>query len=45
MLIKFQIFNQDISRYLISTKDSKSSFKATMCSFRSSLFKIASSTQ
>ena len=29
VFIKFQIFDQDLSRYLASTKDSKSSFGAS----------------
>ena len=45
VFIKFQIFNQDLSRCLASIKDSKSSFEASMCWFKSSHFKISWSTQ
>ena len=31
VLIKFQIFDQDLSRCLASMKDSKSSFEASTC--------------
>ena len=36
---KFQIFNQDLSRCLASIKDSRSSFEASTCWFKSSRFK------
>jgi len=45
VFIKFQIFNQDLNRCLASIKDSKSSFEAITCWFKSSCFKIASSIQ
>ena len=35
VFIKIQIFNQDLSRYLDSTKNSKSSFEAITCDSRS----------
>jgi len=40
-----QIFDQNLSRYLASTKDSKSSFEASTYWFKSSRIMIASSIQ
>jgi len=40
VLIKFPIFKQDFGRCLASTKNSKSSSKASTCWFKSSRFKI-----
>ena len=45
VFIKFQIFNQHLSRCLTSIKDSKSTFETSKCWFKSSRFKIASSTE
>jgi len=45
VFIKFQIFDQDLSWCLTSTKDLNSSFEAITCWFKSSCYKIASSTR
>jgi len=42
---KFQIFDQDLSRCLASTKDSKLTFWANTCWFKSLRVKIAFTTR